>query len=97
MLTPSTPPQHGEPSCPTPAAKTAASLPAPAAGQGEGTALEAFERAFDAMCDSQAGSSAFGAKDVRDAKREFLSFIATASIALTAAACAFILVVAGLS
>lgn len=39
MLKPSTPPQHGEPSCPTPATQTAASLPAPAAGQGEGIYL----------------------------------------------------------
>lgn len=36
MLTPSTHPQHGEPDCLPPAAKTAASLPAPAAGQGVG-------------------------------------------------------------
>ncbi|SDC08558.1 hypothetical protein SAMN05192589_101223 [Paracidovorax valerianellae] len=44
--------------CPTPAIQTAASLPAPAAGQGKGTSLAQFERAFDAMCDLRAGSSA---------------------------------------
>lgn len=40
MLTPSTPPQRGEPDCPTPANPTAASLQAPAAGQGEGTSAD---------------------------------------------------------
>lgn len=66
MLTHPSHPQHGESSCPTPATQTVASLPAPAAGQGEGTGspaegfwgneLEAFNEAFDAMVDSQAGS-----------------------------------------
>ncbi len=37
LNTPSHAPQSGESACPPPAANTAASLPAPAAGQGEGT------------------------------------------------------------
>lgn len=42
-----TPPQPGdEPSCPTPATQTVASLPAPAAGQGEGIPLPVFLATF---------------------------------------------------